>query len=243
MTAPVLEELDWQQTPLGEISLRRRSEPLLDHKLIYEAKLGDEFLMSSLFVEAEEQLARLALQRLSDAGNAENLSIVVGGLGLGYTAASALEDARVAQLVTIELLAPVISWHQRGLLPLGDRLHSDPRSTLLQQDFFSHATSANPWVPGLQQADAVLLDIDHSPQHWLDDSNQAFYTASSLTALNKKIRPGGVFGLWSNDPPDTAFCALLSTVFSNVIAEQVNFNNPDSGGESANTVYLASRGE
>ncbi|MDH3527661.1 MAG: spermidine synthase, partial [Gammaproteobacteria bacterium] len=58
------EELDYQKTPLGEISLRRREEPRLDGKILYEVKLGDEFLMSSLFTNAEIQLARLGLAAL-----------------------------------------------------------------------------------------------------------------------------------------------------------------------------------
>ncbi|MEC8871093.1 MAG: spermidine synthase, partial [Pseudomonadota bacterium] len=88
-------ELDYQETPLGAISLRRRSEPRLGGKVLYEVKLGEEFLMSSLFVEAEEELAALALQSL----NAEELNVVVGGLGLGYTAAKALENEAVRSLL------------------------------------------------------------------------------------------------------------------------------------------------
>ncbi len=71
------EELDCQKTPLGEISLRRRAEPRLEGQILYEVKLGDEFLMSSLFTNAEIQLARLGLAALKDTG----LDIVVGGLG------------------------------------------------------------------------------------------------------------------------------------------------------------------
>ena len=82
------EELDYQETPLGAISLRRRSEPRLGSKILYEVKLGEEFLMSSLFVEAEEELAALALQSL----NGEELDVVVCGLGRGYTAAKAMEN-------------------------------------------------------------------------------------------------------------------------------------------------------
>ena len=80
------EELDYQITPLGEISLRRRAEPRLNGEILYEVKLGDEFLMSSLFTEAEVQLSRLALAMLEGI----ELDIVVGGLGLGYTAVAAL---------------------------------------------------------------------------------------------------------------------------------------------------------
>ena len=70
------EVLDHQATPMGDISLRRRRDPRLDVD-VYEVKLGDEYLMSSMFPEAERELARLALaQRDGDA-----LRIVVGGLG------------------------------------------------------------------------------------------------------------------------------------------------------------------
>ena len=112
----MFEELDYQETRLGAISLRRRSEPKLDGKVIYEIKLGEEFLMSSLFVQGEKKLAALALQSL----DVEAVDVVVGGLGLGYTAAEALKGETVRSLLVIEALAPVISWHRLGLVPLGD---------------------------------------------------------------------------------------------------------------------------
>ena len=59
------EELDYRETPLGNIRRGGRSEPRLEGKVVYEVKLGDEFLMSSLFTEAETQLARLDLAALS----------------------------------------------------------------------------------------------------------------------------------------------------------------------------------
>jgi hypothetical protein len=156
-------ELDYQETPLGAISLRRRSEPRLGGKVLYEVKLGEEFLMSSLFVEAEEELAALALQSL----DAEELDVVVGGLGLGYTAAEALENEAVRSLLVIETMAPVISWHRLGLVPLGDKLALDSRCSLVHGDFFKLAASSggfDPDNPG-RLFHAVLLDIDHSPSH------------------------------------------------------------------------------
>ena len=101
----IFEELDYKETPFGEISLRRRSEPRLDHKIIYEVKLGDEFLMSSLFVEAEEQLSSLGLMALKRAGFNSDLNVIVGGLGLGYTALEALNDDAVTKLRVIDVLA------------------------------------------------------------------------------------------------------------------------------------------
>ncbi len=232
------EELDYQQTPLGDISLRRRSEPRLEGKILYEVKLGDEFLMSSLFTEAEIQLSRLTLAKLEGA----DLDIIVGGLGLGYTAVAALENPSVKSLVVVEVMAPVIDWHRHGLVPLGKQLTSDPRCTLVQADFFDVMSSSGVSLNHSNtngQVHAVLLDIDHSPSHWLNTNNGKFYTSQGLQHLAEKLRPGGIFGLWSNDPPDKEFTHLLDSVFQSSESHIVTFPNPYTGGESSNTVYLA----
>jgi spermidine synthase len=235
------EELDYQKTPLGEISLRRRADPRLAGEILYEVKLGDEFLMSSRFTSAEIQLARLGLAALEG----DNLDIVVGGLGLGYTAVAVLENPSVRSLLVVEVMGPVIEWHRRGLVPLGPTLVSDPRCTLVQADFFEIASSSSGGFDRAEptrQVHAVLLDIDHSPSHWLNPENSAFYKVSGLRHLADKLHPGGLFGLWSNDPPDVEFIRLLDTVFHSCEARIVTFPNPYSGGESSNTVYLAHKG-
>lgn len=232
------EELDYQQTPLGEISLRRRAEPRLDGKILYEVKLGDEFLMSSLFTEAEIQLARLGL----DALEGSDFDVVVGGLGLGYTAVAALENPSLRSLRVIDIMQPVIDWHRKSLVPLGEQLVSDPRCSLVHADFFALTSSDspgfNPTMPA-QRAHAILLDIDHSPSHWLNRENHSFYSVQGLQQLANKLHPGGIFGLWSNDPPEPAFIDLLDSVFASSESHIISFPNPYTGGESSNTVYLA----
>jgi hypothetical protein len=237
----LFEELDHQHTPLGEINLRRRADPRLEGLIIYEVKLGDEFLMSSLFTDAEIQLARLGLAALEDAGHEQDLDIVVGGLGLGYTALAALRDPSVRSLMVIDVMEAVIDWHRRGLVPLGKELSSDPRCSLVHADFFELAVAQQGFDPAdpAQQVHAVLLDIDHSPSHWLNPGNSTFYTAGGLEKLAGKLHPGGVFGLWSNDPPDAEFTHLLDTVFQSSESHIVSFPNPYTGAESSNTVYLA----
>src|SRR6202034_4392351 len=108
-------------TPLGELTLRRRRIRALDGLEVYEVKLGDAFLMSSLFHEVEVALADLGLA----AANAPELDVVVGGLGLGYTAIAALNHPAVRSLLVVEALEAVIDWHQRGLVPLGPQLTAD----------------------------------------------------------------------------------------------------------------------
>ena len=230
------EELDWSETRMGLISLRRRTEPSLEVD-VYEVKLGDEFLMSSLFTVAEVELARLGLARAVDA----DLDVVVGGLGLGYTARTAVADPRVRSLIVVEALGEVIGWHRRALLPDTAGLASDPRVRLQQGDFFTMADSEggfDPEAPG-RRFHAVLLDIDHTPRHVLHPSHAAFYTPLGLGRLAGHLHPGGVFALWSDDPPDPAFQAVLAGVFDRSEASVVRFPNPLTGGWSTNTVYVA----
>jgi len=84
-----------------------------------------------------------------------------------------------------------------------------------------------------------LLDIDHSPTHWLTPGNSAFYSVAGLRSLADKLHPGGIFGLWSNDPPDAEFTRLLDASFRCSEAHIVAFPNRYSGGESSSTIYLA----
>ena len=228
------EEIDWQQTPLGEISLRRRLEPslLVD---VYEVKLGEEFLMSSLFTVAEVELARLGLAAVAG----EHLDVVVGGLGLGYTALAALEDERVGSVTVVEALGPVISWHERQLLPDTTALTLDPRTTLLEGDFFALARGGEGFGSAPALLHAVLLDIDHTPHHVLHPSHADLYTHQGLAGLAARLHPGGVFALWSDDPPEDAFTALLTDVFADAVAHEVSFANPLTGGTSSNSVYVA----
>ncbi|MEO9140609.1 MAG: spermidine synthase [Jatrophihabitans sp.] len=232
------EELAWQETPMGAISLRRRLDPAL-HVEIYEVKLGDEYLMSSLFTVAEIELARLGLAEVSGT----ELDVVVGGLGLGYTACAVLDDERVSSLLVVEALEEVIRWHERRLLPEVVGVSTDQRARLQRGDFFAMAESTAGFdlTTPQRRFDAILLDVDHTPRHVLHPSHAAFYTPDGVHRLTRHLQPDGVFALWSDDPPDADFLAALGTAFAHVQARVVRFPNPITGGESANTVYTARR--
>lgn len=232
----LFEELDYRPTPIGALSLRRRRMPSADVD-VFEIKLGDEFLMSSLFTASEIALSRLGVAAIP--GRA--LDVAVGGLGLGYTAEAVLEEERVGSLVVVEMLDAVIDWHRAGLLPLGPRLTGDARCRLVQGDFFAMAGSADgldPDAPG-RRFDAILVDIDHSPDDLLDARSAGFYRSEGLRALAAHLKPGGVFGLWSNDKPDPRFTLRLSSVFAEAWAEPVSFHNPLQDKPFTQTVYLA----
>ncbi|HEY7885336.1 MAG TPA: spermidine synthase [Cellvibrionaceae bacterium] len=235
--ARLFEEIDSQDSPLGEISLRKRVIPALGLEPIYEVKLGDEFLMSSLFVAAEEALATLGLA----ASKGEQLSVVVGGLGLGFTAVAALTEPRISELLVVEALPQVIGWHQDEKVPLGAILNNDSRCRYVEGSFFDLAASGfDRQQPG-RLFDAILLDIDHSPTEFLNAGNAGFYTTENLQQMARQLTASGVFAMWSQDLPDDDFMTLLGTVFSQVKAEVVKFYNPFRQSEETNSVYIALR--
>ena len=229
--AMLFEELDYQKTSLGELVLRRRTSPALGEEIVYEVTIDGEMLMSSTVNASERALARLALEGRED----RPMDVLVGGLGLGCTAAAALEYSNVTKLVVVEVLAPVIAWHRQRLVPLAGTLLDDPRCVLVAGDFFQHVAQQT----SEQLYDAILLDIDHAPDCLLDEANGAFYRTDGLRALARCLRPGGVFALWSAWKPRDEFLDHLGAVFSTVRNHEVRFFNPHVNESDANWIVLA----
>ena len=234
----LFEELDYCPTPIGALSLRRRRDLRLGVD-VFEIMLGQDFLMTSHFTASEVALGQLGVGAC--AGQARE--VVVGGLGLGYTAQAVLAEATVSQLLVVEYLEPVIEWHRAGMLPMGTALPDDPRCRLVHGDFFAMAAGQgfDPNAPG-RRFDAILADIDHAPDHLLDDRSDSFYRPEGLRQLKRHLKPGGVFGLWSNARADQRFLARLQEVFESPRAEPVTFDNPLTGHPFTQSVYLAQAG-
>ena len=231
------EELDFRPTPMGDLLLRRRRVLSLGGVEVFEVKLGEAYLMSSLFHDVEVALADLGLAQLE----AGEWDVVVGGLGLGYTAMAALAHPTVRSMIVVDALEAVIDWHRRGLVPLGPKLMADARCRFVLSDFFALAKSG----PGFdstqpnRQFHAVLLDIDHSPRNLLHSRHGSFYDADGLRALATHLHPGGVFAMWSDAPADDDFTRALEKVFPAVTTQIVTFENPILDCESASVVYVA----
>jgi spermidine synthase len=222
----LFEEIDYRETPMGPISLRRRHILSIETD-VYEVLLGDEHLMSSLFTQGEIALATLGLA----AAPQRPLRILVGGLGLGYTAKAALDDPRAASVVVVDAMSAVVDWHRQGLVPLGAELSGDPRCDFQLGDFF-----ALDLPPG--ELDVVLLDIDHSPRSLLNPAHARFYTLEGLAGMAAALVSGGVFALWSDAGPDADFMTIMAQVFAQPTAQVVEFANPLTGGTASCTIYF-----
>ena len=237
---PRFEELDYQKTPLGDLILRKRTVLSLENEEIYEIILGNAFLMSSMFTVVEQELSRFGLKATKENFPEEKLDVVVGGLGLGYTARAALEFNEVGSLKIVDYLKPVIEWHEKELVPLGKGLNDDPRCQYVHGDFFELSLGEG-YQSKSTTHHAILLDIDHSPAHLLTKENARFYSTSGLRKFAERIKSGGIFGLWSDDPPETSFLESLNEVFAKVESHIVPFHNPIQDEEFESTVYVATK--
>jgi spermidine synthase len=224
-----IEFLACEESPIGMICLRRRSFPGESRPVVTEITLDNQFLMSSENTESERALSSLALEMHAGTG----LRVLVGGLGLGYTAHEALRCERVARVAVVELLAPVIDWLAKGLVPLAPELNADPRLTVEEGDVYLRLSQ-----PPQELHDLILVDVDHSPEERLGPSNASFYSAEGLALAKRCLAPGGVLGVWSY-AESSPFADALRAVFREVRVESRSFENRVVPGEETNWLFLA----
>jgi spermidine synthase len=213
MTPSNFEILAWEDTPLGPLCLRQRELLSAPGTVVTEVTLGHQFLMSSLHTDSERALARVALEMHGGTG----LRVLVGGLGLGYTAHAALASERVARVEAVELLSQVMDWLEGDLLPLSSELKADPRFRTVQGDVYARLAG-----PPAERYDLILIDVDHSPDDRLDQGTGFFYTEEGLRRARRHLAPGGVLGVWSY-AESSPFSRSLRAVFDEVRTEPVTF--------------------
>jgi spermidine synthase len=204
-----------EESAIGMICLRQRGIPSEPGAVVTEITLDHQFLMSSENTASERVLATRAIEL----HGGRDLDVLVGGLGLGYTAHAALDTGSVARVEVVELLAPVIDWLRKDLVPLAPALRGDPRCSVRQGDVYAELASE-----ATRCHDAILIDVDHSPDERLGGANAAFYTESGLRAAGRHLAPGGVLGVWSY-AESSPFADALRAVFAEVRVEPVTHVN------------------
>jgi len=213
MSPSNLEILAYEDTPLGPICLRRRELLSAPGTVVTEVTLNHQFLMSSLHNDSERALSAVALEMHAGSG----LQVLVGGLGLGYTAHAALASDRVARVEAVEFLPQVIEWLESGLFPLAEELNAEPRFSTVRGDVYARLTG-----PPAEPFDLILIDVDHAPDDRLDEANGLFYTEEGLRRAGRHLAPGGILGVWSY-AESSPFSRALHTVFDEVRVEPVTF--------------------
>jgi spermidine synthase len=197
------------------LCLRRRELLSQPGTMVTEVTLNHEFLMSSLYTDSEQALAQVALQMHAGDG----LRVLVGGLGLGYTAYEALLSDRVASVEVVELLPQVIDWLDRGLVPLSSELKDQQRLAITQGDVYRRLAD-----PPENPLDVILIDVDHSPDDRLGEQSIPFYTAQGLQAARRHLATDGILAVWSY-AESSPFADALRDVFQEVRVQPVTHEN------------------
>jgi len=216
-----------EPSPIGMLCLRRRRTR--EGRVATEITVDHQFLMSSEATASERALATRAIEL--HGGDA--LDVLVGGLGLGYTAHAALATGRAARVEVVELSTEVVRWLDADLIPLAAALKADARLAVTVGDVYARLAG-----PPERRSDAVLIDVDTSPERRLDESSAGFYTDAGLARCARHLAPGGVLGVWSaHDSPELE--ENLRRVFDRVRVEPVDFDNAITGEAETNWLFFA----
>lgn len=177
--------------PHGETLLRERRRP--GGEPVHELVVGGVFAMDSSETTSERELAGFAAGARG--------AVLVGGLGLGYTAAAVLDQRPgPARLDVVELDPHLVAWARQGVTPLLARVARDPRTHL---DVGDVATALSGGGPATGPWDAILLDVDNGPDFLVHAHNASLYQDAALAAAWRRLAPGGVLAVWCQGPaPD-----------------------------------------
>ena len=153
-------------------------------------RFGERILMSNRMHDSEEALADKALERAD-----EPRSVLVGGLGLGYTLRSVLDAVSESVDVTVaELVPELVNWNRTHLGGLADHPLDDPRCRVVVGDVFDLIKRSR------DAYDVILLDVDNGPQALAQPKNQRLYGDPGVRACRAALRENGVLAIWSAGP-------------------------------------------
>lgn len=173
----------------GELLFYQRSD---DYTIEVAGMPGE--LMTTAHHGSEDALAELALKKIK---NASEASVVIGGLGMGFTLAAVLKlVGEQGKVIVAELVPQVVEWNKG---PMGERAGfpvNDPRTIVHVGDVLELIRS------GKGKYDAILLDTDNGPEGLTQASNNRLYSHRGLRSAYDVLKPGGVLAVWSTHPHD-----------------------------------------
>lgn len=200
------EVLDRREGPYGEVVLRR-------HGALLQIVANGCFLMDTSDGRSERRLVDAALDALD--GRARP-SVLIGGLGVGFSLAHAAENPRWGRITVVEREAAIIDWHLAGpLSALSSRALADPRSEILKTDLVAFVNETS------DTFDALCLDVDNGPDWTVTEGNRGLYSPDGLANCARVLRPGGVLAVWSAKPSPEFEGTLRNAGFQRVRTEEI----------------------
>ncbi|MEU7279614.1 spermidine synthase [Streptomyces sp. NPDC045431] len=202
--------LDRREGPYGEVVLRRRDD---DH---FEIIANGTFLMDTSDGRSERLLVDAALAALQAHGERPGASVLIGGLGVGFSLAHAAANPVWGRIAVVEREQAIIDWHREGpLAAISGAALADPRTVLIHTDLVEHVrTSPDTY-------DALCLDIDNGPDWTVTEDNDGLYSPAGLAACAARLNPGGVLAVWSAQPSADFEESLRNAGFSGVRTEEI----------------------
>ena len=190
----------------GDLVLRQRYDGSL------ELRANGVFVMDTVETSTEHALAARALEL-----HPSPATVLIGGLGLGYTLAGVLEDNRVEQAMVVEIEAALVRWMLEGTAP-GAELLADPRVTVTIGDIADVLRDSR-----ASTYDLVLLDVDNGPGYLVHDANADLYERPMLEQAMRATRKGGIVAVWSaSQAPELK--ARMELVFGYPYTEEVGYD-------------------
>ena len=218
--------IDTTQVPGGgELRLMRRGPE-------FSIKLGTNELMNSRLSATEQALATIACDKIRARARP---TILIGGLGMGFTLRAALVVLGAqAEIIVAELVPAVVAWARGPMAELfGDSL-TDPRVHIKEADVGDLIRS------GRAAHDAILLDVDNGPEGMTREANDGLYDLDGLAAAYMALRPGGVLAIWSSRPDPKFTQRLRKTGFA-VVENPVRAKGPQGGAQ--HFIWTATRSD
>ena len=218
------EEIDRAEFPGDgkEITLRRRGSE-------FSIRTSETELMNSRLHGSEDALAELTCNRIKKSG----IKILIGGLGMGYTLAAALEQSETDTLITVsELIPAVVKWNREHLGHLAGMPLNSSRVTIKIEDVAKTiGNKQSAW-------NAILLDVDNGPEGLTRKANDCLYSKAGLKKSFIALRPKGILSIWSSDD-DEAFTYRLKQSGFQVDIKTVRARKSEKG--SKHTIWLAEK--
>jgi spermidine synthase len=220
----------WTLLDRSEVPGKGEELKLYQRGTEFSIRSGYRELMNSRMHGSEEALAELACARIA---GRRSPTILIGGLGMGYTLAAALRSLRgPAEIIVAELVPAVVRWNRGPLAGIAGHPLRDKRVTVREGDVGELLRAQeNVW-------DAIVLDVDNGPEGMTRQENDWLYGLEGVRSAFRALRPGGVLTVWSATP-EAAFTKRLRK--SGFEVEEVRVRARGSRGGARHMIWLATR--
>ena len=222
--------IPWEEIDRAEVPGHEGEVTLLKRGTEFSIRTAGTELMNSHLHGSEGALAELTCSRIK---RKSGLKILIGGLGMGYTLAAALEQSEPDTLITVsELIPAVVRWNREHLGHLAGMPLDDPHVSVEEEDVVETIRKRkSAW-------DAILLDVDNGPDGLTRKANDRLYGRSGLKTSFSALQPGGILSVWSSGA-DEAFTRRLKQCGFQTETVSVRARKPGKGGR--HTIWLAGK--